>query len=277
MINTRDYYINKLAESFRINFENKTSKEIGTGAYFDMTEVINYYGGIIEYNDLYEEKYQLDSYICKIDENGFNFKIIIDNEKAKKLKTTNEDGKTCYGNWNLFIMKLFYEVIINNEKIINMENGEIIFPNPDYVNNAIKHKKEKKKDKNNYKLFGTMNMFDIVPNFVFPVFENQGKYYLQNSDNTTEIDSFYEIVGKKYLNKIKPLTSSFNKMINIKDNYMVNDEPLVAFQISKENYFIGTINVFNDFIKSIQIENEMLSKSILDFQNEVKLAKSLER
>lgn len=32
-------------------------------------------------------------------------------------------------------------------------------------------------DGNQYKLVGTMNMFDIVPDFVYPVFESQGKYY----------------------------------------------------------------------------------------------------
>ncbi len=37
-------------------------------------------------------------------------------------------------------MKLFYEVIINNEKIKNMQEGEIIYPNPNYVKTAIDYK-----------------------------------------------------------------------------------------------------------------------------------------
>lgn len=128
-----------------------------------------------------------------------------------------------------------------------------------------------------YKLIGTMNVFDIVPDFVYPIFENNGKYYFENSYNSLEIDSFYEICGEKKISRIKPLTSSFNKLINVKEYYTIGDEPLVAFQTSEEKYFIGTGDVFCEFIKDIKIENEILSKSINDFQKEIKLAKSLKR
>ena len=109
-----------------------------------MTEIINYYGGIIEYDDLYEEKYQLDSYICKTKEDKYDFKIIIDKEKSEKLKTLDKNGNISYGNWNLFIMKLFYYVIINNDTMHNMKDGEIIFPNANYVNIALQYKKSQK-------------------------------------------------------------------------------------------------------------------------------------
>lgn len=154
MNNLKKYYINELGENFRKNFEDKTGKLIGTGKYFDMTEIINYYGGIIEYDDLYEEKYKLDSYICKVKEEKYDFKIIIDKEKSKELKTLDENGNISYGNWNLFIMKLFYYVIINNDIMHNMKDGEIIFPNANYVNIALNYKnsqKEKNISKNKSK------------------------------------------------------------------------------------------------------------------------------
>lgn len=134
-----------------------------------------------------------------------------------------------------------------------------------------------KNKKTRYKLIGTMNMFGIVPDFVYPIFENNGKYYFQNSYNSLEIDSFYEICEEKKISIIKPLTSSFNKLINVKEYYTIGDEPLVAFQTSEEKYFIGTGDVFCEFIKDIKIDNEILSKSINDFQKEIKLAKSLKR
>ena len=68
-----------------------------------------------------------------------------------------------------------------------------------------------KNKENRYKLIGTMNMFGIVPDFVYPIFENNGKYYFENSYNSLEIDSFYEICEEKKISRIKPLTSSFNK------------------------------------------------------------------
>lgn len=120
-------------------------------------------------------------------------------------------------------------------------------------------------------------MFDFVPDFMYPVFEKNGEYYFQNSDNSMEIDSFYKICGEKHIERIKPLTFSFNKLINVKEYYAVGDEPLVAFRTSEEKYFIGTSDVFNEFIKDIKIENEVLSEIIADFQNEVKLAKTLRK
>ena len=147
--------------------------------------------------------------------------------------------------------------------ISNIKDSEFIAPNAELKTN----------DKIKYKLFGTINMFGFVPDFVYPVFENKGKYYLQNSDNSTEIDSFYEIYGKNHISRIKPLSPSLIKTINIKEYYTVGDEPLVAFQISEETFFIGTSDAFNEFIKNIKIENEILSESITDFQNEIKLAK----
>ena len=161
--------------------------------------------------------------------------------------------------------------------ITSVKDGKIIFPNSDYIKSEIEHKNSKTDSKNKYKLFGTMNMFDFVPDFVYPVFENNGKYYFQNSDNSIKIDSFYEICGEEHISKIKPLTSSFNKLINVKEHYVVGDEPLVAFQTSEEKYFIGTSDVFNEFIKDIKIENKILSEMITDFQNEIKLAKSLQK
>lgn len=147
--------------------------------------------------------------------------------------------------------------------ISNMKDNEFIAPNAELKTN----------DKNKYKLFGTMSMFDFVPDFVYPVFENNGKYYFHNSDNSIEIDSFYEIYEKNHISRIKPFSPSFIKTMNINEYYTVGDEPLVAFQISEETFFIGTSDIFIEFIKNIQIDNEILSERITDFQNEIKLAK----
>lgn len=134
-------YINRLAEDFRTNFENKTGKIIGTGAHFDMIEVINFYGGLIEYDNLYEEKYELRSIIYKIDNNdNYDFKLVIDKGTSEKLKTKDKNGNVSYGDWNLFLMKLLYFVINKNEKMENMKHGDIIYPDPDYVNEALLYK-----------------------------------------------------------------------------------------------------------------------------------------
>lgn len=141
--NLKGLYIENLAYDFRTNFENKTGKEIGTGKYFDVTEVINFYGGIIELQTIYDEEYKLDAYICKIEDDDYDFKIIIDKDMSEKLKSKDKDGNICYGNWNLYIMNLFYRVISANKKMEEMKNGDIIYPEPEYVKNVLQNISEK--------------------------------------------------------------------------------------------------------------------------------------
>lgn len=128
-----------------------------------------------------------------------------------------------------------------------------------------------------YKLVGTMNIFGLIPDFVYPVFECKGRFYFQNSDNYLNIHSFDEIYGENNINRIKMLDTSNNRLIGIKEYYSIGDEPVVAFQFSQDDYFMGTIDDFNDIMKNIKFEDEILSKDIADFQNEVKLAKTLKR
>lgn len=254
-----------LAEKIRANFENKTGKEIGNGKHFDMTEVINFYGGIIEFANLYEDKYQLDSYIYKIEENDFHFKIVIDKDKANLLK----GNKDLYNKWNLFIMSLFGRIVIDYDKINNMKNGEIIYPNPEKVKNAIESIKLLNSKK--YKLIGVINPDGHVPAFVYPIFENNGEWYLQLSSNYLEITKFYQVICPEG----RTLITSPNKLANIKDNYEVGDEPVIAFQANAENYFVGTYDEFIDFIKNIEIKNKKVSKKIDKFQNKVELIRRL--
>ena len=128
-----------------------------------------------------------------------------------------------------------------------------------------------------YKLVGTMNIFGLITDFVYPVFECKERYYFQNSDNYLNIYSFDEIYGGNNINRIKMLDTSNNRLIGIKEYYSIGDEPVVAFQFSQDDYFMGTIDDFNDIMKNIKFEDKILSKDITDFQNEVKLAKTLKR
>ena len=120
-------------------------------------------------------------------------------------------------------------------------------------------------------------MFEFIPDFVYPVFENSGKYYFQNSDNGLEIDSFHEIIGENHIKMIKALTYPINRILKIKDSYIVGDKPLVIFQMNENDYFIGTTEEFLEFTKHITIENEMMNKGISDFQTEINEAKSLRK
>lgn len=135
-VNPRDIYVDKLANAFREDFEQKTGKTIGTGVDFDMSEVISFYGGTIDYIDLYDF-YKVDSVICKYDK---GFKIIVDKNKSEQLKKK-ENEKIQYGKWNLFIMHLFYHVISRCDKISTMNDGDIIYPSEKNIDGVLLLKK----------------------------------------------------------------------------------------------------------------------------------------
>ena len=125
---------------------------------------------------------------------------------------------------------------------------------------------------NYYKLIGTINIFGIYPDFVYPVFERNGKYYLQHSEDNI-IDYFIEISKIKRLNMTRYLKMNFNT--NINNNYTVGDNPIFAFQIDKNNIFISGIDDFIKFISCFETDDPVLSEQISEFIDNVNLRKIL--
>ena len=70
--------------------------------------------------------------------------------------------------------------------------------------------------KNNcYKFIGVINFFGVYPDFVYPIFEKDGKYYFQKTHNSM-ITSFNEIKDDLRINMIIFLDKDTTKFINIK-------------------------------------------------------------
>jgi len=128
-----------------------------------------------------------------------------------------------------------------------------------------------------YELMGTMNMFDIAPDFVHPVFESNGKFYFQNSEDGQTIDSFYEIQGEKHLKKIRPLSNSYNMLVAIKDSYSIGSEPIVAFQVDKNIIYISDVKNFIEFTEDYKPENEIVEQQLSDFKKDIQLSKKFKR
>lgn len=123
---------------------------------------------------------------------------------------------------------------------------------------------------NNYKLVGTINIFGIYPDFVYPVFENNGKHYFQHSENNI-IDYFIEASKNKRFNIIR--YSEIDSNMNIKDIYTIGDKPIFAFQTDKSNIFISELDNFIEFISNIETEDYVLIEQISEFIDEVNLRK----
>lgn len=128
--------------------------------------------------------------------------------------------------------------------------------------------------KDNYRLTRVINIFGIYPDFVYPIFEKDGKYYLQHSENNA-IDNFIDISEKKRFNALPHLEIKPN--INIKDTYTLGDRPIYAFQIDKDNIFISEINDFIKFVSNFQTDDHVLTEQISEFIDKVKLRKVISR
>ena len=130
--NPMGIYLNRLGEEFKVYYENKTGKKLDDETIINANEVVAFYGGTIEYEDLYEEIFRLNSIIYTKEE---SFRIVLDKNKSQELKNSSIE------NWNLFIMDLFYFVMISREEKNHSSGERIVYPNPDYVDAALKYKK----------------------------------------------------------------------------------------------------------------------------------------
>lgn len=129
--------------------------------------------------------------------------------------------------------------------------------------------------KNQYKLFGAFNMYGIIPDAVYPIFENNEKYYFQNSNDGTEINSFVE-VKVDCLSLIKPLNlETIYKMPTLKTDVSIGDIPLYVLQFNEEDYLVSNFLNFYESLQEANVDSETLNKAVSKVKEEIDLAKSL--
>lgn len=113
-----------------------------------------------------------------------------------------------------------------------------------------------------YKLIGFLNMFNIVPDFVFPVFEFNGNLFFQEGKND-KIEKF-SIAKSAIRTKIIPLCS--NNISNISDEmFDITSNPIYAFQTVDHEVIYGNSSFLKLFFHSYSPENEVLASEINDF------------
>ncbi len=117
-----------------------------------------------------------------------------------------------------------------------------------------------------YKLIGFLNMFNIVPDFVLPVFEFNGNLFFQEGEND-RIKEF-SLAKETIRSKIIPLDSS-----NIKSNVVLNSleissHPIYAFQ-TENNIVCGDSSYLRCFFEKYFPDNDVLSSVIQDFLDSI--------
>lgn len=114
-------------------------------------------------------------------------------------------------------------------------------------------------NEDNYKFVGIMNRFGVYPDFVYPIFENNGKFYFPKASNGIII-SFREIKDVNYIKKIRFLDDF--EFDNLYDYYDVGDEQVIAFQLNQKDFYISDLKSFVPFIKNYKTDDYILKEEI---------------
>lgn len=112
-----------------------------------------------------------------------------------------------------------------------------------------------------YKLIGFLNMFNIVPDFIFPVFEFNGDLFFQEGENDT-IKS-YSPAKSSIRTRIIPVVS--NTISDIGSSlFDISSDPIYAFQ-TEERVVYGTSSFLRQFFEEYSPTNEVIALEIRDF------------
>lgn len=115
-----------------------------------------------------------------------------------------------------------------------------------------------------YKLYGYLNMFGLIPDFVYPVYIQDNKYYLANG-NCERIEHFYQLKSD-YVELVRKLPQWYTQIVKSEGS-----EQLYIYLMSDGQYLIGNGYKLLKQLKKIKVENEVLQNSvnrfILQFQD----------
>lgn len=112
-----------------------------------------------------------------------------------------------------------------------------------------------------YKLIGFLNMFNIIPDFVFPVFEFNGDLFFQEGEND-KIKGFNPAKSDIRTRIIPVVPNSISNIgINLFD---ISLDPIYAFQ-TEEQVVYGTSTFLRQFFETYSPKNEVLALEIRDF------------
>lgn len=122
--------------------------------------------------------------------------------------------------------------------------------------------------KETYKLVGIFNMFDVIPDFVYPVFEREGKYFFQHANEeghsiNSPIEEFVQI-KENAIEEIK-FFKDFIVSGNQESDYHVGSKIVYVFQINKEHLQIGTEEEMIEFAITYKSDDDKVVKELSEF------------
>lgn len=127
-----------------------------------------------------------------------------------------------------------------------------------------------------FKLVGVLNRFDLIPDFVEPIFickqditdeHGEPPYYFQVGDDETDtLMSFSRIdeYGEQYIQQVK-LLETLNVNINSTKLFNIHSKPIYAFQTTEKDVYIGEYSDMKKYLNSYHTESKILREEIQDF------------
>lgn len=115
-----------------------------------------------------------------------------------------------------------------------------------------------------YYLYGFLNMFKIVPDFVFPVFMHENILYIQEGENNT-ITSMVPLEEALY-DKVVSI-NKYDIICQTKKQFIISSflSPQYAFQTSQQEIIYGSSMYLQKFFRTYQTNDPILKQEIRDF------------
>lgn len=118
-----------------------------------------------------------------------------------------------------------------------------------------------------YTLVGFFNMFNIIPNFVYPVFKSNDKLYFQ--DGTKDSIERFVPIKDDALTNVR-LFSDIENLICEHSSITVgiNSSPIDAFQTDTHTIVCGSTSYMCSFLSSYNTSNQLLESEIKELLEE---------
>ena len=116
---------------------------------------------------------------------------------------------------------------------------------------------------NLYKLIGFIDLFDIIPNFVYPVFEKEGRWFFQHG-HQDRVEEFVE-VKQSVFSRLIPVNEWEEDKIIID----ITSNPIYAFREDADKIEYGDSYFFQKYFKYYTTRDVLLQKKIEDFLGEI--------
>ncbi len=110
-----------------------------------------------------------------------------------------------------------------------------------------------------FKLIGFLNVFEVPNEFIYPVFEFEGKYYTQSRDSYIRIESFEPLANDQFVMHVEPFYKYQLEYNSKKYDFKIGDEAIYGLQIGTSKIFLGNFSALKKFVSLNKFEDDYLN------------------